>query len=289
MPWTRRSTPSKWPTLPPRTTGLPLTVWVSPRGHARHDARIKVSLTPGKMDIDNVAVGGHQTPARDARRRACEQRLRSDRALDRTERGGARSISGHRSHRHGRTGRKAAEGLAPRLQRMLRGAALLAARPREHNAMAITAPPAETAWLLHHVLGFDAHGRGRHAGRCWRKPRARPRACSRRSTAPATGWAPRWRDGGVTVPAGLRRGLPRLSPQAGWIGIAADPTMAARACRRCWRWPRSSRSPRQHGVRPVPDADPGRHRAAGGARHAGPAGAPRAADDRRRAGPARCA
>lgn len=42
--------------LAPRTTGLPLTVWVSPRGHARHDARIKVSLTPGKMDIDNVAV-----------------------------------------------------------------------------------------------------------------------------------------------------------------------------------------------------------------------------------------
>jgi hypothetical protein len=40
----------------PRTTGLPLTVWVSPRGLARHAARIKVSLTHGKMDIENVAV-----------------------------------------------------------------------------------------------------------------------------------------------------------------------------------------------------------------------------------------
>lgn len=48
--------PYEMANLSPRTTGLPLTVWVSPRGHARHDARIKVSLTPGKMDIDNVAV-----------------------------------------------------------------------------------------------------------------------------------------------------------------------------------------------------------------------------------------
>jgi hypothetical protein len=40
----------------PRTTGLPMTVWVSPRGRARHDARIKVSLTPGRMDIGHTAV-----------------------------------------------------------------------------------------------------------------------------------------------------------------------------------------------------------------------------------------
>jgi hypothetical protein len=40
----------------PRTTGLPLTVWVSPRGQARHAARIKVSLTPGRMDIGHTAV-----------------------------------------------------------------------------------------------------------------------------------------------------------------------------------------------------------------------------------------
>jgi hypothetical protein len=40
----------------PRTTGLLLTVWVSPRGRARHAARIKVSLTPGKMDAAHTAV-----------------------------------------------------------------------------------------------------------------------------------------------------------------------------------------------------------------------------------------
>lgn len=42
----------------PRTTGLPLTVWAGPRGNARHDARIKVCLTPGKMDMTNLAVVG---------------------------------------------------------------------------------------------------------------------------------------------------------------------------------------------------------------------------------------
>jgi hypothetical protein len=42
----------------PRTTGLPMTVWGSPRGRARHDARIKVSLTPGRMDIGHTAMVG---------------------------------------------------------------------------------------------------------------------------------------------------------------------------------------------------------------------------------------
>ena len=42
----------------PRTTGLPMTVWVSPCGRARHDARVKVCLTPGKMDIGHTAVVG---------------------------------------------------------------------------------------------------------------------------------------------------------------------------------------------------------------------------------------
>ena len=42
----------------PRTTGLPMTVWVSPRGRARHAARINFSLSPGKMDIGNTAVVG---------------------------------------------------------------------------------------------------------------------------------------------------------------------------------------------------------------------------------------
>jgi hypothetical protein len=45
--------------LRPKTTGLPMTVWVSYRGHARHDARVKVCQTPGdRMDVDDLAVVG---------------------------------------------------------------------------------------------------------------------------------------------------------------------------------------------------------------------------------------
>jgi hypothetical protein len=41
----------------PKTTGLPMTIWVSPRGRARHDARIKVCATHGdQMDPSNTAV-----------------------------------------------------------------------------------------------------------------------------------------------------------------------------------------------------------------------------------------
>jgi hypothetical protein len=41
----------------PRTTGLPMTVWVSPRGNARHDLRVKVNITHGdQMNIANTAV-----------------------------------------------------------------------------------------------------------------------------------------------------------------------------------------------------------------------------------------
>jgi hypothetical protein len=43
--------------LYPRDTGLPMTIWVSPRGHARHDVLIKVCMTPGdRMDADNTAT-----------------------------------------------------------------------------------------------------------------------------------------------------------------------------------------------------------------------------------------
>ena len=45
--------------LYPRTTGLPMTVWVSPRGNARHDVRVKVNMTHGnQMNIDNTAIVG---------------------------------------------------------------------------------------------------------------------------------------------------------------------------------------------------------------------------------------
>jgi hypothetical protein len=43
----------------PRTTGLPMTVWVSPRGNARHDVQVKVNLTHGnQMNAANTAVVG---------------------------------------------------------------------------------------------------------------------------------------------------------------------------------------------------------------------------------------
>ncbi|MFL5267745.1 MAG: hypothetical protein ACJ8AH_14310 [Stellaceae bacterium] len=43
----------------PQTTGLPMTVWVSPRGNARHDVRVKVNMTHGnQMTVSNTAVVG---------------------------------------------------------------------------------------------------------------------------------------------------------------------------------------------------------------------------------------
>jgi hypothetical protein len=43
----------------PRTTGLPMTAWVSPRGNARHDVRIKVNTTHGnQMNAANTTVIG---------------------------------------------------------------------------------------------------------------------------------------------------------------------------------------------------------------------------------------
>jgi hypothetical protein len=50
--------------LYPDTTGLPMTVWVSPRGNARHDVRVKVNMTHGnQMDIaDTAVVGVRPTP-----------------------------------------------------------------------------------------------------------------------------------------------------------------------------------------------------------------------------------
>ncbi len=42
--------------LRPKTTGLPMTIWVSERGNARHGPRLKVSLQHGpKMDPYHTA------------------------------------------------------------------------------------------------------------------------------------------------------------------------------------------------------------------------------------------
>jgi len=43
--------------LYPSSTGLPMTVWVSPRGRAGHDARIGVNTSNGRqMDPDHAVV-----------------------------------------------------------------------------------------------------------------------------------------------------------------------------------------------------------------------------------------
>src|SRR4051812_28435910 len=40
-----------------RSTGLPINIWIGPRGHARHAARIKVQQDHSeRFDIDNLAV-----------------------------------------------------------------------------------------------------------------------------------------------------------------------------------------------------------------------------------------
>jgi hypothetical protein len=50
--------------LCPDTTGLPMTVWISPRGNARHDVRIKVNMTRGNQmnTVDRAVVGLRPTP-----------------------------------------------------------------------------------------------------------------------------------------------------------------------------------------------------------------------------------
>jgi hypothetical protein len=49
----------------PRTSGLPMTVWISPRGRARHDARVKVCRVPGNRMVpeDTAVVAVRPRPA----------------------------------------------------------------------------------------------------------------------------------------------------------------------------------------------------------------------------------
>ena len=45
--------------LYPDTTGLPMTVWVLPRGKARHEVRVNINMTHGnQMNIADTAVVG---------------------------------------------------------------------------------------------------------------------------------------------------------------------------------------------------------------------------------------
>jgi hypothetical protein len=45
--------------LPPRFTGLPFMVWISPRGYARHDVRVKVSRSHKVKKGEFVTVSVH--------------------------------------------------------------------------------------------------------------------------------------------------------------------------------------------------------------------------------------
>ncbi len=49
--------------LVPRMTGLPMTIWASPRGQARHDVSIKVNPTHGRQMIIRDAVTVAVRPA----------------------------------------------------------------------------------------------------------------------------------------------------------------------------------------------------------------------------------
>lgn len=42
--------------LSPKTTGLPFVVWISPRGNAQHDLRVKVSRGPKAVPAEFVTV-----------------------------------------------------------------------------------------------------------------------------------------------------------------------------------------------------------------------------------------
>jgi hypothetical protein len=53
----RQKAPYGFANLYPDTTGLPMTIWVSPRGTAGHQAKIRVNTTPGNQtSISNTAV-----------------------------------------------------------------------------------------------------------------------------------------------------------------------------------------------------------------------------------------
>jgi hypothetical protein len=49
--------------LVPRMTGLPMTIWASPRGRARHGVRIKVNPTHGRQMVIRDAISVAIRPA----------------------------------------------------------------------------------------------------------------------------------------------------------------------------------------------------------------------------------
>jgi hypothetical protein len=60
---TKAEVPYEMVNLVPRMTGLPMTIWASPRGQARHDLRIKVNPTHGRQMVIRDAVTVAVRPA----------------------------------------------------------------------------------------------------------------------------------------------------------------------------------------------------------------------------------
>ena len=85
--------------------------------------------------------------------------------------------------------------------------------------MGITAPPAETAWLLHNVLGFDALAEDDTAAILEEAARMAEGVLAPLDR-PGDETGARWQDGTVTVPDGFAEAH-RAFAAGGWIGLAA--------------------------------------------------------------------
>ncbi len=90
---------------------------------------------------------------------------------------------------------------------------------QEESPVPVTAPPAETAWLLHAVLGFDAMDQGDTEAVLTEAARTAEGVFAPLDRIGDTVGA-RWADGAVTLPAGFAEAH-RAYAEAGWIGLAA--------------------------------------------------------------------
>ncbi len=86
--------------------------------------------------------------------------------------------------------------------------------------MPITAPPAETAWLLHHILGFDALDQADTEAVLVEATRLAEGVIAPLD-APGDRVGAQWHDGEVTVPPGFAEAH-RAFADGGWIGVAAS-------------------------------------------------------------------
>ena len=86
--------------------------------------------------------------------------------------------------------------------------------------MPIAAPPAETAWLLHNILGFDGMDEADTTAVLQEATRVAEGVLAPLD-APGDQVGAVWRDGEVTVPPGFAEAH-RAFADGGWIGVAAD-------------------------------------------------------------------